>query len=127
MKGNIDLNTAKSIMKLRLNMLELKCNYKGKKNNEICDLCGDKNDTTEHLFECRAVKKHVKNIPSILTLERDEDEAYEKLGKFMNEVCVYKKIDTSKTVKENLERKSGDMYTIKKVENNGLKITLCKV
>ena len=114
-------------MKLRLNMLELKCNYKGKENNEICDLCGDENDTTEHLFECRAVKKHVKNIPSILTLERDEDEAYEKLGKFMNEVCVYKKIDTSKTVKENLERKSGDMYTIKNVENNGLKITLCKV
>ena len=49
-KENIDFKTAKSIMKLQLNMLELKSNYKGRESNELCDLCGDKNGTTEHRF-----------------------------------------------------------------------------
>ena len=39
-------------MKTRLNMLELKANFRGKYKNELCDLCEKEEDNTEHLFEC---------------------------------------------------------------------------
>ena len=59
MKGDINFNTAKSIMKLRLNMLEVKNNYKGTTRNDACDLCADKIDTTKHLFfNARRLKTH---------------------------------------------------------------------
>jgi hypothetical protein len=50
MRGDLKYNNVKCIMKLRLNMLELKTNYKGSTKNETCDLCKTEKDTTEHLF-----------------------------------------------------------------------------
>ena len=39
-------------MKARLNMLELKANFRGKYGDALCDLCKNNEDSTEHLFEC---------------------------------------------------------------------------
>ena len=42
------------MIKIRLNMIEAKCNYKGKFKTDLkCDLCKHDNDTTEHILECR--------------------------------------------------------------------------
>ena len=42
------------MMKLRLNMIEVKCNYKGMyKNNLRCDVCKSSDDTTEHILQCK--------------------------------------------------------------------------
>ena len=42
------------MMKLRLNMMEVKCNYKGKyKNNLRCEVCNSSDDTTEHILQCK--------------------------------------------------------------------------
>ena len=42
------------MMKLRLNMIEVKCNYKGMyKNNLRCDVCKSRDDTTEHILQCK--------------------------------------------------------------------------
>jgi hypothetical protein len=65
--GN-NVKTTTNIMKIRLNMIEVKCNYKGKYKNDItCPICKSKNDTTEHLFECKKLKEEIqydKNIDS---------------------------------------------------------------
>ncbi|MEL6606459.1 MAG: reverse transcriptase domain-containing protein, partial [Cyanobacteria bacterium J06614_10] len=55
-----ELNTWQAIMtmKIRLNMLKTKCNYKNKdQENLLCGLCKEKDDTTEHLVECRELGK----------------------------------------------------------------------
>ena len=46
-----------TVLKLRLNMIETKCNYKGKFQNDLsCPLCKTALDTTEHLIECQGLK-----------------------------------------------------------------------
>ena len=42
------------MLKVRLNMIEVKCNYKNKyRENRVCDICRVGEDTTEHMiFEC---------------------------------------------------------------------------
>ena len=48
------------IMKLRLNMIDLRMNYKGKyPENTRCPVCKSSDDTTEHLFECKEIKKRI--------------------------------------------------------------------
>ena len=68
---------AKIIMKLRLNMLELKHNYKNQnRRDEKCNLCQYEDDTTEHLFVCKAIKKTAKNIPGIDIIMKDDHGSY---------------------------------------------------
>ena len=45
------------IMKIRLNMVECKSNFKGKYSDTTCLVC-DKEETTEHLFECEHYKQY---------------------------------------------------------------------
>ena len=54
-----------TLLKTRLNMIETKCNYKGKFLNDLkCPLCKLELDTTEHLTECQGLmeEKSVSNI-----------------------------------------------------------------
>ena len=132
MKGNMSKNMIKAIMKTRLNMLELTCNYKGKNRSEICALCKDGRDTTEHIFECREIKKSLDNIPDIEVLKNDSEQAYFELGEFVKNICDLRGIDLNKTVKENYanfwkkieERKT---YQITSFNDTDLKmvISLC--
>ena len=49
------LNFKQTVMmlKIRLNMVETKCNYKGLfKDNLKCNICKTADDTTEHLIQC---------------------------------------------------------------------------
>ena len=50
-----------TMLKIRLNMIETKCNYK---NNYICntkcELCKEQDDTTEHLIQCEIIAPHNK-------------------------------------------------------------------
>ena len=42
-----------TIIKIRLNMIETKCNFKGNFRGDIkCHICKGSDDTTEHLLEC---------------------------------------------------------------------------
>ena len=66
--GNLNKNMVKGIIKARLNMLELSCNYKGANRSEICSLCKKEKDTTEHLFECREISKNI-DVPNIEILK----------------------------------------------------------
>ena len=48
------------MMKTRLNMIEVKCNYKNKfKDSTKCELCKKEDDTTEHMiFNCDILHPH---------------------------------------------------------------------
>ena len=39
-------------MQMRLNMTELKANYKGKYEDTLCPACGEEEETTEHVIQC---------------------------------------------------------------------------
>ena len=51
------MNKVKKIMKLKLNMTELKANFKGKYRDIICPACGVEEETTEHALACEEYKK----------------------------------------------------------------------
>ena len=118
----------KTIMKLRLNMTEVKSNYKGITDSDTCDLCSEASDTTEHLFQCKEIKKRLNQVPGVEIIKKDDNNCYDELAKFLNDVYLIKEIDVKKTVKENLDKttKIDDIYTVKTVENNGMKIILAK-
>ena len=49
-----------TMLRIRLNMIDAKCNYKGQyKTNLICEVCKEDNDTTEHIFKCKTSKVKV--------------------------------------------------------------------
>ena len=45
------------IMKTRLNMLDLKANYRGKYKDSMCTMCRSEEETTEHILNCKKVWK----------------------------------------------------------------------
>ena len=54
--NELKANEAITVMKTRLNMLDLKANYRGKYNEDKCELCKSEEDNTEHLFACEKLK-----------------------------------------------------------------------
>ena len=56
MEGEHD--EARKMMKIRLNMIETKSNFKGNfRNGDYkCPLCKNENDETEHLYECQEIE-----------------------------------------------------------------------
>ena len=119
--GRYDFNITKNIMKLRLNMIEVKCNYKGQNNGEVCGLCGVERDTTEHLFECEVIKNKVGRTPGVGVLRRDDEDSYRELAEFLGVVLDIKGINGKKRVRENLRK---DEYYIIKRSKNGMRVTV---
>ena len=50
--NNYSAHDVIDILKIRLNMMETKSNYKSKYNNWDCPKCRTHQDTTEHIVEC---------------------------------------------------------------------------
>ena len=51
----LPLKSARMILRTKLNMVKVKCNYKGNYKDYkdlICQGCKLKDDTTEHMFQC---------------------------------------------------------------------------
>ena len=46
------IEEARIIMKIRLNMIWTRTNYKRKNGNIQCRICGEKEETTDHIIEC---------------------------------------------------------------------------
>ena len=48
------------MIKIRLNMMETKCNYKGKSKQTItCEVCKMADDTTEHILQCKETRQYI--------------------------------------------------------------------
>ena len=52
-----DSNTIKDVIKIRLHMWQVDCNYKRDNTDTKCPLCQQSEDTTEHVLECEKAKK----------------------------------------------------------------------
>ena len=52
-----DSETIKDVIKIRLHMWQVRCNYKGDNTDTKCPLCKKIEDTTEHELECEKDKK----------------------------------------------------------------------
>ena len=94
LKRSINKATIINIMKLRLNMIDVKCNYKGKyKNDLICPVCKIENDTTEHLFECNIIRKKIAlNYTQINSTDLKEDKfaKLQQLEKYAEEAFKFR-------------------------------------
>jgi hypothetical protein len=78
------------IMKLKLNMIELKSNFKGKYSDVLCPACGEENETTEHALVCKEYRKLTGH------LLKEPDNWSEKMNdtKWLLEACeVYEQIE----------------------------------
>ena len=52
-----DSDTIKDVIKIRLHMWQVNCNYKRDNTDTKCPLCQKSEDTTEHVLECEKAKK----------------------------------------------------------------------
>ena len=52
-----DSDTIKDVIKVRLHMWQVNCNYKRDKIDTKCPLCQKSEHTTEHMLECEKAKK----------------------------------------------------------------------
>ena len=70
-----------TMLKVRLNMIETKCNYKGNfKENEMCQICQAERDTTEHLLVCQKFQTEIQYMSSE---DMNIENPNEKLAKFI--------------------------------------------
>jgi hypothetical protein len=51
------ISTVKKIMKIRLNMVEVSENFRGRFENETCAACHVEKETTEHVIRCKEYRK----------------------------------------------------------------------
>ena len=74
-----------TMLKVRLNMIETKCNYKGNfKENEMCQICQAERDTTEHLLVCQNFQTEIQYMSS-----EDMNIEYPKLASAISHVyCI---------------------------------------
>ena len=64
--SELGVKRCKMMMKIRLNMIETKCNYKGIfKDNLKCEICKLENDTTEHLLKCTSNELMQNNVDKL--------------------------------------------------------------
>ena len=52
-----DSETIRDVIKIRLHMWQVSCNYKRDNTDTKCPLCKKSEDTTEHVLECEKDKK----------------------------------------------------------------------
>ena len=50
-----------SLLKLKLNMTDMKANYKANHNNSLCRRCGTQEEKIEHLSDCPEFSKRMYN------------------------------------------------------------------
>ena len=56
-KDYIAHKDAANLLLLKLNMTDLKANYKGKHEDTLCRRCGAQEENIEHLFHCQNFKE----------------------------------------------------------------------
>jgi hypothetical protein len=56
-----NMSVVKRIMKMRLNMTEVKRNFRGKYNDMLCPACGIEEETTEHVILCTEYKRLIQH------------------------------------------------------------------
>ena len=64
----LEAKEANSIINLRLNMINVKENYKNSEINTKCEFC-ESDDTTEHLLECPILQRLTREEMTVINIE----------------------------------------------------------
>ena len=80
-------NETENIIKTRLNMQAFKCNFKGKDKEIECPVCKEEEDTTEHTFQCKVIKRILGNEElRWRDIESEDIKVLKKVSKFIEQV-----------------------------------------
>ena len=82
-KEYITHKDAANLLLLKLNMTDLKANYKGKHEDTLCRRCGAQEENIEHLFHCQNFKEKPLNSKNLLKTDPA------KLGKIFEKVKTF--------------------------------------
>ena len=74
---------AANLLSLKLNMTDLRANYKGKHEDTLCRRCGAQEENIEHLFHCQNFKEKPLNSKNLLKTDPA------KLGKIFEKVKTF--------------------------------------
>ena len=101
-----DSDTIKDVIKIRLHMWQVNCNYKRDNTDTKCPLCQKSEDTTEHVLECEKAKKFTLSKENSKEEWEEITEIYRK-NKKKRELAVIKVQDSKIRKKvENTEKKN---------------------
>ena len=121
----LEYSDAKMILKLKLNMTELKCNYKNQNKDLKCNLCNEADDTTEHLFQCKILKENIGTVETRTGITTDDKHSNEQLAAYIKSALREKNIDRNKNVRDNLAGKEKPKnYKIMKFDEKDLKMVI---
>ena len=75
---------AANLLLLKLNMTDLKANYKGKYEDVMCRRCGAQEENIEHLFHCQKFKEKPMNLRNLLKTDSKKlRKIFEKVRTFL--------------------------------------------
>ena len=91
-KGGKD--QVRTMLMVRLNMVDVKSNYKNGNNDLVCPLCRVEEDTTEHIFECKETKmiRELEGIEKSDIYEKDDMNRIRVIERYVNEVMKRRKL-----------------------------------
>jgi hypothetical protein len=87
------MEEVKKIMKIRLNMTELKANFKGKHQETTCSACKQEEETTEHVIKCEEYKRIVGHS---IKVDCSVEECMQNLEWLREVGDVYERIEETK-------------------------------
>ena len=86
-KEYLGCEEASSVLKLKLNMVDLRANYKGKYTDSLCRRCGSHEEYIEHLWNCPSFyQKPLKEMTCLITNNsKSLKNIYNTLQEFLNQ------------------------------------------
>ena len=82
----ISKNDIETIFKLRSKVSDVKLNFKGKYENLECRSCKIEEESQEHVYECREIRKKRENKTKILEFEKIVGENQAEVAKIFREM-----------------------------------------
>ena len=87
------MTKVKSIMKMRLNMIDVKANFKGMYQDKMCAACKMELETTEHVIQCLEYKRIVGHS---IKVEKTVQECMQDLEWLLEASEVYERIEETR-------------------------------
>ena len=87
------MEKVKSIMKVRLNMVEVKANFKGKYPDLKCAACKQEEETTEHVIKCPEYKRLIGHS---IKVENSVEESMQEAEWLIEASQVFERIEETR-------------------------------
>ena len=95
--SNLTVQEKKELFKMRTRMTEVKSNYKNRYESLNCDKCEKNNkfneETQEHVYKCREIKKNTKIFEKIYTNTYETETLKVIIKEYLNNMKELKKIN----------------------------------